>query len=427
MLDRSVAPALSSVEIIKLIKPVSFTLDNGIPIHFIVNGKQPVVRLEIILSAGTWFETIPNSSFFFTKLLSSGTKTQNSSQIEEKLAYYGAFLELNPGSDRINITVYCLQKFLVEILALLDDILSNSVFPEAEFQSQKNINIQQLKVNQEKTSFLAGNEFKKALFGSEHPYGRCLTIENIERLNQTNLIEYYRSKLMTSCEAHIIISGGDIDIDYALKEINDKFSHLRNQAVQITEHLPCPSENKRIHIEKPNSLQSSIRVGLPLFTFSHPDYFNINILIDVLGGYFGSRLMKNIREEKGFTYGINASFPVMAKAGYMVIGTDVKTENTEETIEEIYKEIDTLKKDLIPSSELNVLKNYLLGSFANSIGTAFSHADKFKTIYLNELEESFYQNYLNKVKSITSKELLETANKYFINNKFYTVMVGASE
>ena len=159
-------------------------------------------------------------------------------------------------------------------------------------------------------------------------------------------------------------------------------------------------------------------------TRKHPDYFPMLLLNEILGGYFGSRLMKNIREEKGLTYGISSNLALFSQAGYFVIGTDVKREFTQQTIDEIHKEIKILQTELVDESELETVKNYMVGSFAGSLNTPFDIADRYKVIFSEKLPLDFYQNYIPNIQQISAIQLLEIANKYLGLETLTEIVVG---
>lgn len=423
MLDRSTPPLAGALEKgHEILQPQSITLDNGIPMHLLLSGSQPLIRLEIVFEAGTWYEKKDNTSFFTTKMLSSGTASLTAEQIEQRVAFYGSFLELESGSDRATITLYCLSKHLESSLPLLLDIIKNPVFPEQELLNLKNITLQNLKVNRTKTSYLASTGFKEKLFGKGHPYGRSLQENEIEALSKQHILDFHKD-LFNHKNCHIIISGnGDQDF----QTLTNKFfgKGLWGNAGKKQQSFENTGTSGRFVVPKEDSLQSSLRLGRPLFTMTHPDYFKTYMLLEILGGYFGSRLMKNIREDKGYTYGIHADLVCHKHAGYMVVGTDVNKENTEDTIQEIFKEIDILKTQPVGADELETVKNYLLGSFFNSINTPFALADKFKTIYFNGLDYSFYSNYISAIENIQPGEILDMANKYLIREKMVECIAG---
>lgn len=423
LLNRNIAPEFREISNIEITQAETTILDNGIPLHTLRAGTESVIRLEFIFKAGHWYEAQNGVSYFTTKLLSAGTSNFSSKEIEEQIAQYGAFLDLGTGYDRCSLTVYSLSKYLDKILPLLFEMISESTFPEDEIENLKKISAQNLKVNQKKTSFLASKNFRELLFGKDHPYGRTVDENAIAGVHQDDLKKHYTNRFSyKNCD--IFISGNGSE-DFH-KVIN---KHLGSQMWGTPEegektHISSPASHQNLLIKNAESVQSSIRMGLPLFPISHPDYFRLNLLIEILGGYFGSRLMRNIREEKGYTYGISAGFHSLKHAGYLAIGTDVNKENTLNTIKEIHKEINILKSELISMEELQNVTNYLTGSFVSSLSTPFGLGDKFKTIYYHSLNYDFYTSYINTLKTITPAMLNETANKYFQNERILEVVAG---
>ena len=423
MLDRTIAPKAAILENAhELLKPETVVLDNGIPLHLMLSGSQHLVRIEFIFEAGTWHEDVENTSYLAIKLVSSGTKKYTAEQIEKTIAFYGAFIDLDNGPDRSTITIYSVSKHIVSLLPLIVDLITNSQLPEEEFNNLKNISLQNLKVNLAKTNYLASINFRKNIFGANHPYGKSLSEECLNKVEVSDVRNFfYNTFIPENC--HIIVSGnGALDF-YAL--FNNSFGTLKKGKTHNKKKVfDILSYSGSKIIPKENALQSSIRIGLPLFTLAHPDYFKTYILTEILGGYFGSRLMKNIREDKGFTYGIHANIVCYQNAGYFVIGTDVDKENTQKTIDEIYKEISILKHNLVSFDELDTVKNYMLGSFFNSINTPFALADKFKMIYFNGLDYTFYKNYIKTIETVNASQILEMANKYFNKEEMLEVIAG---
>lgn len=427
-LDRTLVPTFKEIDSFILPEALSAKLDNGIPIHLILSGTQPVVRIELMFKSGNWYEPFFGCAHFAAKMLSEGTSKHTAKEIQDKFAYYGAFTEFNSGMDLASVTVYSLSKHLESILPLVYEIVSESVFPEKELESIKNITLQGLKVNKEKTAFLAGSKFREMLFGAEHPYGYFLSEQAIEGA-QVNILQDFYKKNYTVNNCDIIISGnGEVDfLMLANKYLGQgnwgKSDSLPNKGkLQSTVNF-----TKRELITKESAVQSSLRMGKKMFTVSHPDYFNFYCLNEIFGGYFGSRLMQNIREDKGYTYGVSSNIVTNKNEGYFVIGSDVKKEFTLQTIEEVYKEMKKLKEEKVSDNELTTVRNYMLGSFVNSITTPFAVADKFKTIHFNGLGYDFYKNYFNTLRNINAETLMATANKYFDENSMSESIAGMLE
>ncbi|GAB4049016.1 M16 family metallopeptidase [Spirosoma litoris] len=422
-LNRSQSPAFQAIHDIQLPAVQSHRLDNGIPLHLITVNQQPVVRLECVFDAGTWHELVPGSAFFAMKMLSEGTTSRSSAQISEYVDRYGAFLELNSGPDRASIVIHCLTKFLPSVLPLLSEILNEPVFPQKELDDLRNITLQNLRVNYEKSAYLAGVLFREKLYGAEHPYGRSQRPEAVEQLTRENVVAFYE-RVIRNRQFQIILAGQASENEVLL------INQILGQQPIHTDSLPgfsgiLPADNNLpILAEKPDSIQSSIRLGRRLFTRSHPDFFKMLVANEVLGGYFGSRLMKNIREEKGFTYGISSNMPSFRRDGYFLIGTDVNKENTQETLDEIRKEIRILQTELVTDSELETVKNYMSGEFVGSLNTPFDIADRYKVILLDSMPADFLTTYIQKIRAVTAEEVMEMATSYLTPESLNEVVVG---
>lgn len=420
MLDRKIAPPFKRVANIAIPQAKRTCLDNGIPLYYIEAGKQPVVRLEFIFKAGAWYEKIKGASYFATKMLSEGTKHKTSAQIAYEVERFGAHMDFNPTLDYAILTLECLSKHLNNLLPLLHEILYEPAFPEDELITLKNIKAQQTRVQNEKSSFLASKKFREAIFGEDHPYGKDLSLEDIDKLTRDDVRSFYDQYYTLPFE--ILISG--LPDSGFIADINKIFGQtVLKKAAGDPTYISQPISSPTI-IEKEANLQSSIRVGKKLLTKDQPDYVKLLIVNEILGGYFGSRLMKNIREDKGYTYGISSALVPLRNDGYFIIGTDVNKENTRNTLQEIYKEIEVLQTTLISDDELNTVRSFMIGSFLSEINTPFALSDKFKGVHLYGLGYDFYDSYLQTVNNITSTEIRDLAQQYLQRDTFSEVIVG---
>jgi zinc protease len=422
-LDRNIAPQYQLIDKIDILQVQSQKLQNGVPIHILSAGEQPVLKLELVFP-NPIRELKDGVSYFTIKMLGEGTKHKSSTEIIDFFDGYGAFLEFNHGYDRCSITVFSLSKYLDRLLPVLVELITESVFPEKELQNLQNITIQNIRVNEEKNNYLAGKRFREALFGTNHPYGKYLNEKTIQAVDSQDLRAYFQQYFI-GLPFEVILSGmvGSKEI----KLIDEHLGQLpfRESLAQIM-GLPALPDTKGIKetINKPDSLQSSIRLGMQLFPKSHPDYLEFTVMNEIFGGYFGSRLMKNIREEKGFTYGIYSSIAIMKQAAYWVISTDVKKEFTQQTLDEIAKEIRILQTTPIDSNELETVRNYMLGSFAGALNTPFELAEVFKGVYYHHLGYDFYENYMNTIRTVTVERIQEIAQKYLQIENMLEVIVG---
>ncbi len=419
MLDRSIPPLPKPIPHVNIPIPKSKSLDNGVVLHYFDIAEQEVIKLDLIFESGVKYDSMQGASFMVSKMIMEGTSTKSATEIANKLDFYGAFLEASSGFDHLTVSIYTLTKFVKPVLELVIELLTDSVFPEKEFDLTRSIKIQDLEINDKKNNVLAGKQFRANLFGSQHAYGQILTIKDIEKIERETIIDFYQNRFLNR---PIAIATGKIDDD-TRDIIEQQLAKLSVKNNQVEPGI-ISSTVGRHTVERVESLQSSIRLGKSTFPKNHPDIHQFNITNNILGGYFGSRLMKNIREDKGYTYGIYSSVAHLAEASFMVISTDVKREYTEETIKEILKEIDLLKSEPMDISELENVKNYFAGQFLSTLDSPFSIAEKFKSVTLAGLDYTYYYEYLDTLKEITPDQILNTANKYFDYSGFVEVVAG---
>ncbi|TDB69050.1 M16 family metallopeptidase [Arundinibacter roseus] len=425
-LDRTIAPPYRVIQRINLPPIETFPLANGLPLHVINIGEQPVVRLECIFEGGAWHESTPGASYFAIKMLSEGTHAHSSAQISAAFDRIGAFLELSHSFDRASLVVYCLTRFLPEVLPLVQELIQEAAFPDKEWEDLRNITLQNHRVNWEKNAFRATSFFRKNIFGESHPYGRSQTEVSITNLEKAKAIQHYDTFIRHK-PYRIVLAGkvGEAEIGHVnavLGNSNDLITPI--QPLSAPNSLVPADEAKNLLIERPESIQSSIRFGKRLFTRNHPDYFKMLVTNEILGGYFGSRLMKNIREEKGLTYGISSNITTFRKEGYFMIGTDVKKEFTQQTLDEIYKEINILQTEPVPSDELQTVKNFMAGEFAGSLNTAFDVADRQKILIMDGLPSDFFEQYVDQIHATTADDVLQIARQYLDPESMTEIVVG---
>jgi predicted Zn-dependent peptidase len=377
-----------------------------------------VIKIELIFKAGRWFEQPWGAAYFTANLLSKGTLKKSSFEIAQTFDRYGAHLEVNPGLDIVSLSLYSLTKHIKPSLELLLEILTMPAFPEKELEQMKSIYLQNLKVNNEKTSFQASKLIRKNLFGEHHPYGKELEETEVSALTRDHLISHYSHYFK---DLFIIVSG---KVEETEQLITDTFSALPSLPVEDKAIGDTAQKNLRQLVDKEGSIQSSIRIGKRFINRTHPDYFDTLLLNHILGGYFGSRLMKNIREDKGLSYGIYSSLHTLKKDSYLVIGADVNKDNLGLAFDEIRKELARLRTQLIEAEELETARNHFIGSLQSEITTPFAHAEKVKSMLLFNLPANYYQNMISRLDAINASDLARTAETYFNEESFFEVAVG---
>jgi zinc protease len=418
MLERKNAPNVQEIEKINLLSPLKIQLSENISLFWMKEVQNETARLDFVFHAGTTRESNLISSLV-AGLLFSGTDKKTSTDIHNELDDLGAFFDVGLGHESVLVSFYALKKNILAVFKIFEDALEHVNFPQNEIDELINDRKQKLKINCEKVGFLSQRAFQKNLFHGTN-YARQTELEDYDTVRREEIIEYF-SKNYKNGLLKVVLVG-------ALEEV---------QVTEIAEKSNkwCVSEkplfennfnnNKGVfQLEKKDAVQSAVRIGKTLFNKNHSDFLGFSILNTILGDYFGSRLMKNIREDKGYTYGISSTEAELAKSGYFMIGTEVGSAQKDLAIQEIKNEIERLQKDLVPNKELELVRNYLLGQLLKSADGPYAMTDLFLSVDAYELDFSFYENYIQKVKNIDAEELRALAVKYLAWDSMTIVIAG---
>lgn len=423
IVDRKKAPGFHTLEGINLIKAVEYSLSNNAELYILNGGSQDILKIELLFSAGSLFQEGPLIASTVNKIISEGTAKHSSSEIAGIIDYYGAFLQTDADKDFATVTLYVLNKHLKNVLPVFKEIITDAIFPEEELTTFIQNEKQKFLVENEKVNRIAGKHFNELLFGPSSPYGYNVKLEDYDKLDRKKLIDFHHKHYKAN-NCKIIVSGKadttaiDLIVTYFGNDWASGEDILSKKPVQVT------TKNRTNIVVKQDAVQSAIRIGRTMFNKTHPDYMGMQVLNTVLGGYFGSRLMSNIREEKGYTYGIGSGIVSMQHGGYFFISTEVGVDVCQKAIDEIYLELRRLREDLIPENELQLVRNYLMGVFLRSVDGPFALADRFKSIIEYNLGYEFYENYIHTVKNISSGTLRELASKYFKEEEMIELVVG---
>jgi len=416
-------PPVFPVKRVRIPEAGSFELNNGIPVFLIEAGTEEIMRIEFTFKAGQIKEYLPLLSSTTNMMLSEGSQNYSSEELNRQLDFYGSFFNLSVDKDRAGIVLFILNKHIDKVLELSREILFRPVFPESELNSLMRKRLRWFMLNREKVQNLASDKFFESIFGINHPYGHQVIEKDFEKIIPAYLIDFH-SKYYTPDNMAIIISGklhkktmellnyyfGDVPVKKRYKEGREKL--LKGE------------KKKRVHINKPGAVQSAIRIGSSTINKRHPDYTGLKILDSLLGGYFSSRLMKNIREDKGYTYGISSSVSSLDLKGYKVISTEVSKKNCQKTIDEIYNEIRVLQKVPVEKEEMAVVRNYISGEMIRMFDGPFALAESFKSAWEFGLDNSYYYSLAEKIKTIEPDEITELARTYYNIDELYEITAG---
>ncbi|MEO7266166.1 MAG: pitrilysin family protein, partial [Ferruginibacter sp.] len=391
-LNRKIPPPLKDAVNYKLhLKPYElFTLDNGVPVYSIHAGAQEVVQIEFIFYAGNFFETKKGVAAATNFLLRNGTTSHSALEINEAFEYYGAWCNRACHNETASVSLHSLSKYTERLLPVIKDMLIDSVFLQTEMDIFKQNSQQRLLVSLQKAEFVAGRLIDSYIYGEEHPYGTYNMPEDIEAIQQEDLISFYR-KYYLEGQLAIFISG-HLPENWQ-QMLNENFGKLNvsKPVFKQTDKKISPVADKKFRIENDaNSVQGAIRIAAPFPNRHHPDFKKVMVLNNLFGGFFGSRLMSNIREDKGYTYGIYSYIENHTQQTAWMISTEAGKDVCEATIAEVYKEMEKLRIEPIESSELALVRNYMIGIILGDLDGPFHIMAKWKNIILNDLEEDYF-------------------------------------
>ena len=419
-----VQPPVFPFEKVIIPEATTYRLNNGVPVYLIEAGNEEIIRMEFTFRAGQIKELLPLLSSTTNMMLTEGSQNYTSEELNRLIDYYGAFLNLTSEKDRAGIVVFFLNKHIEKILELCLEILFRPLFPETELNSLMRKRLSWYHVNSEKVQNLAIDKFFESIFGKSHQYGYQLKDQDFIMLTPALLTDFHK-KNYTPENMAVIISGS---IPEKTTELLNKYFGNIDSEKTLTEGSQTNlkgEKRKKIHIDKMGTVQSAIRIGSTTINKRHPDYIGLKILDSILGGYFGSRLMKNIREEKGYTYGISSTVSSLDLTGYKVISTEVSGENCRKAIDEIYKEIQLLQHEPVTKEELKVVRNYMAGEILRMFDGPFALAESFKSAWEFGLDNNYYYRLAEKIKSIEPDEIIDLARTYYNIDGLYEITVGS--
>ncbi len=408
-------------------EPELIILDNGLKTFIINEGDIDYSRIDVVFNAGTAIQKTNLVAESTIQLLADGTSSKTSEEIANELDYHGSVLETNLNKDTSSLTLYSLNKHLPKIIPLIFDIISNPVFTENELDNYIGRKRNQFLLNIDRVKYKAMLEFNKLVFGPESAYGKVKSIDDYNIIDRNELISFHKQHFNTN-KTYIVVS--DKINEKLLTLINRYFGRLRISNTHIQNEIRAVDRvEKPIYrfVKKENALQSAVRVGQHIVGYSHPDHNSLVLLNTILGGYFGSRLMSNIRENKGYTYGINSFLMNYKHGSYWCISTEVNAKHTLATLDELKIEIDRLRTEKVSDSELKLVKNYIYGTYLRMFDGPLAKADRFRSAYDLNFDFKDYTNNLNEIMRLTPDQIINIANKYFCYESMIKLVVGVLE
>lgn len=425
MLNRLKTPPIKdAVEFNLQLPPYEhYTLHNGVPVYSINAGAQEVVMVELVFFAGNSHEDQNIVAATTNYLLKNGTSKRTAFEINEHFEYFGAYLNRNCYNETATVSLHCLNKHLKDVLPVVAELITDATFPEEELAIYKQNQKQRLEVNLKKCDFVANRLIDEYLYGINHPYGKYTSIADYDSLNRQQLVDFYEKYYRHGkC---IIFVAGKLSADMQ-QQLNNVFGHLQINQVAIGEkqHPIIHAPEKKCHIiNDENGVQGAVRIARPFPNRHHPDFIKVQVLNNIFGGFFGSRLMGNIREDKGYTYGIHSYFQNHKQASAWMVSTEAGRDVCQATINEVYKEMKILRDELVDEDELLLVRNFMMGMILGDLDGPFQIISRWKNYILNGVDGEYFYKSIQTIKTISAEEIKELAEKYLQPDNFYELLV----
>ena len=417
-------PPLTIPATIEVPEAAKHTAANGTPIYAINCPEYEVVRVSFVFHAGSTTQCHPFTASATANMLAEGSRNMTSQQIAEKLDYYGSYFDINIDRDYSYITFCALSKFFTQTAEVIEEVILHPTFPEAEVATYRDKRRQQLSIERRKVETIARENFAHAIFGEKHPYGVSYPESAYDTLCREHIEEHYRSRY--SAENCIVVCSGAIS-DEVLQRITDIASQIPASNTLTTVEFPPYDTRYNVRVQLDGAMQSSIRMGRLLFPRSHEEFVPMQVLSTLLGGYFGSRLMQNLREQNGYTYGVYSAMVNFQQTGYLAIATQVGTEVTEDALQQIAAEIDRLRTERVSEQELSLVKNIMAGEMMRILDGPFGIADVTTENILCGFDNRQIEANLRRIRNTTPDEILSLAQRYLAPEDIVTVVAGDFE
>ncbi|MNK01807.1 Peptidase M16 inactive domain protein [compost metagenome] len=416
---RTKHPETKQVDHISFVKPQVFDVTQEVKLLWMKEVPNETVRLDLFFDAGITRgdRSIPA---IVHSLLLSGTTEFSSVEIHEQIDKLGGFLDTDISFETAVVSIYCLREHVRQISNIVANAIQGLTFRENEVEDVLRSMRQQFAVNQQKVKYVAQQQFRKHLFESNANYSTISMESDYDEANLLAYKKYWKEHYLHGLTRITLV--GDLEQDevdalidlFGKWAVDGKVDHAGGFVFQA----------KRIDFPKEDAVQCALRMGRFLFTKSHPDYIDFQVLNTILGDYFGSRLMSNIREDKGYTYGIGSGVMDMNQTGYFVIVTEVGKEVLDKTLHEIKSEMERLQNELVPDDELDLVKNYMLGQLLKSADGPYAMLDMYNSVDLYGLTLDFYDEAIRKIKQISPARIQELAKQYLKFEDFLIITAG---
>jgi len=419
-------PALAPERPVVWPKRTVRTLANGLQVVLAESRAFPKITAQLYFRGGNAAVALssPGLAEMTSAVVRTGTASRTSRQIEEDLRRIGAGLGTHAGADSSAISASGLAEFSSELLELIADLSRNATFPQEEFERERRQRFEELKIERTTPGFLAGERIRRVLFGA-HPYAIVApTVEQVEAFRRDQLVEFYRRYYVPTDSLLIVV--GDFAADAMLDQVEKIFGgwSAPNPEATQSEH-PKPHFGRHVYlVDRPGTVQTQVLTGNLALTRRDPDWYRAVLANSIYGGAFHSRLVMNIREQKGYTYSPRSSLNALREYGYFTVSAAVRNDVVAATLTEIFYELDRMRSVPVSAEELESARNYLTGVFSLGVATQDGLLGQLSVVYLDRLPEDYLETYRQRIHALTVEDVVAAARRHFDSANAQIVMVG---
>ncbi len=425
MIDRKKGPIITTEFDLSVRGVTESKLANNVALVEVNEGTQDIIKAELVFSTGRIHESKIAAAKATIALLREGSTRHNAKELAYIYDYYGAVVKASCTMEYASVSLVIVERYFAEVWPIWLHMVFYPLFAKEEVVKYKRVYSQKLVEQLSQNDVQSYRQLTELIFGSQHPYGYNTEPSDIEQLEREDLVDFYNQNMGLD-NSFMILSG-----KYTAKT-RDIITSSLEKFIRKNQH-PNPDFSEtaissgRHWVTTDNEIQTSIKLGRTLFPIKHPDYTKLRLLNTIFGGYFGSRLMKNIREDKGYTYGIYSAVHCWTQGGFIYISADVDPSYTKPTLEQIELEMNKLREEIVPAAELTMVKNYVLGQSLHLLDGPFAKGQLIKNLKVKQLKLDNFNANVEQIKALDAEELRRVARKYLNFEDYTIVMAGIKQ
>lgn len=420
----SLTPIINDIEKVVFLPVEEIKLPNGLSLFIINAGDQPVCKIDAVFEAGTASYADRVLPAAVNALLNDGTSKHTAGQLADLIDGKGAFFMAGCQMDFAKATLFSLSRFAKDVLPVFLEMINDSVFREDEVELYKQTMKQQFLIQRDRVNVQSNQALLNAMYGKDGAYGDPTSENDFEALSVDNIKAFYRSNVKKV--PRFFVASGKIDPElktYLIQSLGSIELNKKEIALEKSYKI-LPTPKNWIKIKGKHSKQVSMRLGRVALPYGHPDYWNLSLLTTILGGYFGSRLNKVLREEKGLTYGVHAYITHLKFSSFLSIHSELNSESWEEAYAATLSVFDELKTELVLKEELNMVVQYIKGNLLQSFDGPFAQSNYLLTSLVLGLDKNRALDYFDFLDVVKPEQIRKTAQNYLDKNSFFKIVAG---